>query len=457
MLHDPECFFLFADNEVVVPMVVLEELDNLKRNNDEIGRNARAAIRTLDELRDRGRLVDGIEWNGHGGTIRVALDDEEFCPHLRRDRNDDRVINTAWRIQEQGRRTVFVSKDINARIRADAIGLTAEDFESQKVNADLLYTGVEELTVPGAIIDELYTERQIVMDRLEEYLPKQERTPSPRERRRETGEQEKPSGPLYANQFVILHDMGDDSHTGLGRRLADTNHVIPVAPPRKPVYGILARNARQVMALDLLLDDDVQLVTLIGPAGTGKTLLAVAAGMHKVFNEKRYDKLLVARPIMPMGRDIGYLPGDKDEKLTAWMQPIFDNLAFLLSSRGAHMNAAESQSTEQRIKRLVFEGSLVLEALTYIRGRSIPNQFMIVDEAQNLTPHEVKTIVSRVGEGTKLVLTGDLAQIDNPYLDAESNGLAYLIDRFKEQGIVGHMKLTRSERSNLASIAANLL
>ena len=219
----------------------------------------------------------------------------------------------------------------------------------------------------------------------------------------------------------------------------------------------MARNVQQTMALDLLLDDEIKLASLLGTAGTGKTLLALAAGMHKTFYEERFDKLLVARPIMPMGRDIGYLPGDKDEKLAAWMQPIFDNLTHLLSSRGVGSQHAESKSAEQRTQDMVNSGKLVLDPLTYIRGRSIPNQFIIVDEAQNLTPHEVKTIVSRVGEGTKIVLTGDVAQIDNPYLDASSNGLSYLVDQMKGPPVVGHITLAKSERSRLASLAAKVL
>jgi PhoH-like ATPase len=259
---------------------------------------------------------------------------------------------------------------------------------------------------------------------------------------------------VIPNQFIVLKDKGDENHTGLARRLADTDHVIPVTGPRKPVFGIMARNVQQTMAMDLLLDDEIKFITLLGSAGTGKTLLALAAGMTKVFNEERYDKLLVARPIMPLGRDIGYLPGDKDEKLTAWMQPIFDNLQYLLSTRGSHIQNAESHSTEQRVQKLVADGKVVLEPLTYIRGRSIPHQFIIVDEAQNLTPHEIKTIVSRVGEGTKIVLTGDIGQIDNPYLDQSSNGLAYAIERMKGLATVGHVTLAKSERSELASLAA---
>lgn len=444
VLHNPKSLFMFDDNEVVIPFAVLEELDLLKRGNDDIGRNAREVIRQLDILRGRGRLMDGVKWNERGGMIRVALDANALAPHLRTDSPDNRIISIAWALNQEGKRTVFVSKDINARLKADAIGLTAEDFESEKVDAASLYTGYCTLDVPGEIIDELYTERQVVLDRLE---------PHP------LVDAEGQSGAIHihANEFVLLRDLADQSHTGLARRLADTNHLIPITGPRRPTFGVMARNLQQTMALDLLLDDDVQLVTLLGTAGTGKTLLALAAGMTKVFNEERYDKLLVARPIMPLGRDIGYLPGDKDEKLTAWMQPIFDNLSFLLSNRGTRFDAAESHSTEQRVQKLMAEGKLVMEPLTYIRGRSIPHQFMIVDEAQNLTPHEVKTIASRVGEGTKIVLTGDVGQIDNPYLDAESNGLSYLVERLKYEGIVGHVTLAKSERSDLARLVAETL
>jgi PhoH-like ATPase len=320
-----------------------------------------------------------------------------------------------------------------------------EDFEAQKVDADRLYSGHESIAVPSALIDTLYDEKQLSLDQLHPYLVRKD----------EEGKESRIQ--LFANQYVQLRDALDESHTGLARLLGETDHLIPIHGPRKPVFGIMARNLQQTMALDLLMDDDIKLVTLLGTAGTGKTLIAVAAGMVKVFNEQRYDKLLVARPIMPMGRDIGYLPGDKDEKLSAWMQPIFDNLSYLLSTRGSGAQLAESHSPEQRIKSLMETGQLVLEPLTYIRGRSIPHQFMIVDEAQNLTPHEVKTIVSRVGEGTKIILTGDIGQIDNPYLDSSSNGLSYMVERLKGQSIVGHVTLARSERSELASLAAERL
>lgn len=445
LLHNPDSIFLFADNQVVIPFAVIEELDKFKKANDDVGRNAREVIRHLDALREKGRLSQGVKWNGHGGIIRVELETEKRPHTLAHDAPDNRIISVAWNLLQQGKRTIFISKDINARIKADALSIPTEDFEAQKVDADRLYTGWATVAVPSAFIDTLYKEKQLEVAQVEPYLT--ERTADGKTLRFN----------IYANQYVQLRDMADEGHTGLARRLGDTEYLIPIHGPRKPVFGIMARNLQQTMALDLLLDDEVKLVTLLGTAGTGKTLIAIAAGMSKLINEQRYDKLLVARPIMPMGRDIGYLPGTKDEKLEAWMQPIFDNLSYLFSTRGVGSQQAESKPAEQKIMSLMSSGQLVLEPLTYIRGRSIPHQFMIVDEAQNLTPHEVKTIVSRVGEGTKIVLTGDIGQIDNPYLDSSSNGLSYMIEKLKGQTIVGHVTLAKSERSSLASLAADKL
>ncbi len=448
LLHNPKSIFLFDEHTVVIPLAVIEELDKFKKNNDETGRNAREVIRQLDRLRSKGHLFEGVRWNEDGGTIRIDRLDrgmESMPAGLDLDQNDNRILAIAYSLHRHGQRTIFISKDINARVKSDALGIRAEDFEADRIDADWLYTGFARIVVPGGVIDELYNERQIPVEKVEGYF----RTDGP--------EGIKAEFTPVCNQYLILENETDDSHTGLARVLADTGHLIPVNGPRKPVYGIMARNVQQIMALDLLLDDEVKLLTLIGPAGTGKTLMAIAAGMQKTLREEHFDKLLVARPIMPLGRDIGYLPGDKDEKLSMWMQPIFDNLAYLLSTRGSHMNDAESRSTEQRIDQLIMGGKIVMEPLTYIRGRSIPHQFMIVDEAQNLSPHEVKTIVSRVGDGTKIVLCGDVGQIDNPYLDASSNGLSYLIERMKGQRIAGHVTLLKTERSDLASLAAEIL
>jgi PhoH-like ATPase len=441
LLYNPNALFLFGDNDVVIPFDVLEELDKFKVNTDDLGRNARSAIRHLDHLRTLGNLSEGVRVERTGGRVRVILEeDQQLCTGLTANTADNRIICLARSLQQAGERVVFVTKDINSRIKSDALGLVAEDFEAQKVDFDKLYTGWREVRVPAATIDRLFAEKQLRPDALGDL----------------------PGGPLVANEYVLLRDAHDEAHTSLARCRGADGAVVPVRNRRGPVFGIMPRNLQQTMALDLLLDDSVKLVSLIGSAGTGKTLLALAAGLTKVLNEQAYQKLLCARPIMPLGRDIGYLPGDKDQKLTAWMQPIFDNIAYLLSNRlgegggdaGGHKQhaAASLASVEQRIQQLVEGGQVVLEPLTYIRGRSIPHQFMIVDESQNLTPHEVKTIASRVGEGTKLVLTGDATQIDNPYLDSSSNGLSYLVERLKGKPIIGHVTLAKSERSELASL-----
>jgi PhoH-like ATPase len=431
LLHNPNALFVFADNEVVIPFDVIEELDKFKTQNDDLGRNARTVIRHLDRLRGVGNLSEGVGVEETGGRVRVVLDEDlKLCPHLTANTPDNRIISCAWAMAQAGKRVVFISKDINARIKSDTLGIPTEDFEAQKVDFERLYTGWREAVVPSGQIDQLFSAKQLKLD-----LPE----------------------PPVANEFVLLKAQDDPNHTALARYKAGDGVLLPVRPRRSPVFGIMPRNLQQNMALDLLLDDSVKLVTMLGAAGTGKTLLAIAAGMNKVLNEQAYHKLLVARPIMPLGRDIGYLPGGKDEKLTAWMQPIFDNMTYLLSNRlsGELANSHAALSTvEQRIQQLIQSGQIVLEPLTYIRGRSIPHQYMIVDEAQNLTPHEVKTIASRVGDGTKLVLTGDATQIDNPYLDSSSNGLSYMIERLKGKSIVGHVTLARSERSELASLVA---
>ena len=458
LLHNPNALFVFEENDVVVPFAVLEELDEFKSGGNDLARNARQCIRHLDRLREHGRLDHGVRWtttvdgydaagdgDGANGAIRIDVDQHERPEALSADISDNRIIAVAYALHKRGERTVFVSKDINARIKADALGVHSEDFENQKVDAERLYTGQMTIEVPGEQIDELYDQRMLPIEALADQLSWKRDDGSVVSREIET------------NEFVLLRDVADESHSGVARRLADTDHLVPVTGPRRPVFGVMARNVEQTMGLEILLDDEVKLVTLTGGAGSGKTLLALAAGMTKVFQEERYDKLLVARPIVPMGRDIGFLPGEKEEKLSAWMQPIFDNLDYLLSTRGSHYQSAESLSTEQRLERLLADGKLVLEALTYIRGRSIPHQFIIVDEAQNLTPHEVKTIISRAGEGTKIVLTGDIEQIDNPYLDSSSNGLSYAIERMRGSGVVGHVTLQKSERSDLASIAAERL
>jgi PhoH-like ATPase len=426
LLHNADALFSFADNEVVIPIDVLEELDQFKAENTDLGRNARMVARNIDRLRAVGSLSAGVRIKETGGVVRIELKSERIeATGLREDSADNRIISVAFRLMKEGRTVIFVSKDVNARIKADALGIKAMDYEKQKVNFDEFYTGWRKLTVPGRDVDRFYKEKK---------LPFQ------------------PDG-FYPNEFLLLADEADEKHTALARVDLKTSCAVPLKFPGATPWGVSARNLEQQMVIELLMDDRVQLVTLVGRAGTGKTLLALAAALTKVLEEHAYEKLLVSRPIMPLGRDIGFLPGTKNEKLEQWMHPIFDNLKYLMNLR----RLEKGVTVDRQIDKLVDGRIIELEALTYIRGRSIPRQFLIVDEAQNLTPHEVKTVISRVGEGSKMVMTGDPYQIDNPYLDSSSNGLTYTAERMKEQHLFGHVMLTRNERSELASLAAELL
>jgi len=426
LLHNADAIDSFADNIVVLPMTVIEELDNFKSRNDELGRNARKVIRRLDKLRLKGRLGEGVAME-NGGLIKIMAEKDNIIdPGLDMRAPDNRILGVAYTLHLQGRKVIFVSKDINARLKADALGIGVMDFERQKVNFDELYTGQVELKVPRAVIDEFYQKKSAVL----------------------AGEK------LLANEFVLLVDEGDEKHTALGRTKQD-NEIVPLNPQTEHVWRLHPRSKEQRMALELLMDPAIELVTMVGQAGTGKTLLALAAGLECTIHQNKYDRILVSRPVIPLGKDIGYLPGDKDDKLHYWMQPIFDNLFYLLGE--GQLNNGEESGIRQKVDKLLKDHVVELEALTYIRGRSIPRQFVIIDEAQNLTPHEVKTIISRAGEGTKMVLTGDPYQIDNPYLDSSSNGLAYAAERLKGHALHGHITLHKSERSSLAALAADAL
>jgi PhoH-like ATPase len=426
LLHNHASLTSFADNRVVIPMVVLEELDRFKTRNDELGRNARQAIRTLDALRAKGSLRGGVPLEG-GGLVRVVpLQDVAGAdPGLPLGVADNQILGVAYALSRRGERVIFVSKDINARLKADALGLVAEDFEKQTIDFETFYAGWREVAVEKALIDRFYAEKGLAVAELGL------------------------AAPLAANEFVLLRDAANPKHTAVARHDHAGARLSAMVSDFSRVWNIAPRSVEQRMSLELLLDEGLRLVTLVGRAGTGKTLLALAAGLELVLRSHLYEKMLVSRPIMPMGKDIGYLPGDKDEKLTNWMLPIFDNLKYLLSGKRRPVEATAEQ--------LLRDGVVSMEALTYIRGRSISAQFLVVDEAQNLTPHEVKTIISRAGENTKLVLTGDPYQIDNPYLDSSSNGLVFAAERLKDSPLVGHMVLTKSERSDLASLAAERL
>ncbi|MFN0061918.1 MAG: PhoH family protein [Myxococcaceae bacterium] len=428
LLHDPRSIYAFAEHNVVIPIYVIEEIDKFKRELSELGRNARLVARYLDAFRLEGPLAEGVPLPG-GGTIRVVFTNKEL-PKSMADGQlmDNRILAVAMDIMESEKdfKAVFITKDASLRIRADALGLQSEDYDAEREDISELYTGYAEIVVGSSVVDLLY---------------------------RPNAELDVPAGvELVANQFVLLKDETNPSHTAMCRFHPGKGKLVALLRPQKEgVWGIRPRNMEQSYTFDLLLNDDIKLVTVVGKAGTGKTLLAIAAGLHKTTEEGLYQKLLVSRPIFPLGRDIGYLPGDVEQKLNPWMQPIFDNVEFLMNLSRADKKAGRGYH------ELMDLGILEIEPLTYIRGRSIPNQFIIVDEAQNLTPHEVKTIISRAGEGTKIVLTGDPFQIDNPYVDSTNNGLVHVVNRFKAEKLAGHITLAKGERSALAELAANLL
>jgi len=343
---------------------------------------------------------------------------EQFFPERSTDHRVLAVAYNLWRSKADDVDVTLVSRDMIQRIKADALGMTVSDYQDA-TSASGADGTQPDLWVDRTLIDRVYKEKRA----------------------------EVPELALVPNQFAILRDGAGSSQSALVRCMAPG--VIQRCRIEGPVWGVTPRNVQQRMALELLLDDRVQLVTLAGPAGTGKTLLALAAALTKTEEERVYRRLIVSRPVVPMGRDLGYLPGTQEEKMQPWMQPIYDNLEHLFGLAGRE--SGELQNI------LVGMKGIVVEALTYIRGRSIPQQFMIVDEAQNLTPHEVKTVITRAGEGTKVVLVGDPDQIDHPYLDRHSNGLIYTMERFRGQPVAGHVTLVKGERSGLAQLAASLM
>ncbi len=428
LLHDCQAIFNFDDNNVIIPMTVIEELDNFKKEMNELGRNARQFSKIMDSLREQGSLIEGVKVGS--GNVSVSFCRQDALNLLPSEMDtkiaDNRILAIALFTQKHDANpTILITKDINLRIKADALGISAESYENDKVDFETLYSGHTEF------LDQ-----------------------------------------LNANQY-IFKSAGSD----LRRYDKNQDMLVPLKSDLE-AWGLSPRNTEQRMAMDLLLNDEIKLVTLVGKAGTGKTLLSIAAGLRKVTEEFIYKKMLVSRPVFPMGKDIGFLPGDINEKLAPYMQPIYDNIEYLMSGHvtpkvkvaktAKRQTKADSQAQADQEEKeygklgkghmeLVAAGIMDIEALTYIRGRSIPNQYMIIDEAQNLTPHEIKTIITRAGINTKLIFTGDPAQIDNPYLDASSNGLTYLVEKFKDEVIAGHVTLTQGERSELAEIASNIL
>lgn len=428
ILFDPQSIQKFGKNKVVIPLIVVEEVDRFKKDQNENGRNARHFSRIIDDLRSRGSLVSGVDLD-NGGKLFLTVDTKmsmEGKSPIDLGVNDNIILGAAITCKEKGEHTTLITKDINLRLKADVLGIHAEDYGAQDVTLEELYTGQRTVECDEELITFFESERHLPVTDLG----------------LETDH-------IVPNEYFILHLPGNDRRRALGRFDAKKKALVPLVNLREGVWGVYPKNIEQHFAFDSLLNDDINLVSLVGKAGTGKTLMAIAAGLEKTVGDEKYSRLLVSRPIQPMGRDLGYLPGDVNEKLGPWMQPIFDNMDFLFGQYRTDGSASYED--------LINHGLLHIEPLTYIRGRSIPGQYLIVDEAQNLSPHEVKTIITRAGEGTKIVLTGDPYQIDSPYLDEVNNGLVYCLENMKSEAIVGHTILTHGERSALSEAASHLL
>jgi len=441
LLFDPLAILKFGANDIVIPITVIEEVDRFKKDLNENGRNARQVSRFLDEMRRKGNLLDGVPLENKG-VLYVDLPDEkptEMPLAFESNKADNIILATALKHKniDSRKMVVFVTKDTNLRIKADLLGIRAVDYEPGDQRVEELYSGMKYVDCTQKQIDDFFKEKKIPIESLKGVID------------------------ILPNEYLVLKDSTDKSHTALGRYDLASKSVVPLLRGVVDgVWGIIPRNVEQIFAMDMLLNDDIRLVSLVGKAGTGKTLLAIAAGLSLTIDAGIYAKLLVSRPVFPLGKDIGYLPGDIEEKLNPWMAPIFDNLEYILGT--GESNTATNGKKKQgggtrKWQELINQGMLNIEPLTYIRGRSIANQYLIVDEAQNLTPHEIKTIITRAGNYTKIVLTGDCFQIDNPYIDSSSNGLSYVVERFKAQKISSHITLVKGERSELAELAANLL
>lgn len=426
ILHDSSCIYHFSEHDVVVPITVLEELDNFKKGNDSLNFHAREFARTLDSLSGNKLFNGGVPIGPGLGKISIKLDrafDESIAANFSTKKVDHHILNIAYQVakESEGREATLVTKDVNLRMKAKAVGLMAQDYKNDHVpDVQQLYTGTRvEENIDPELITKMYT-------------PPYEcpATDLPVEKA------------LLPNEYIILRGEKKSALAVYDAELNLIRHVDKV-----PAFGIVPRNAEQTYALDAILNDNIRLVSLSGKAGTGKTLLALAGALKR---KKSYRQILMARPIVALSnKDIGYLPGDIQSKLDPYMKPLFDNLGVI--------EHAEGDTKHSQVSKMLEEKKLVIEPLSYIRGRSLVNTFFIIDEAQNLTPHEIKTIITRAGEGTKIVFTGDIFQIDHPYLDSHSNGLSYLIEKMKGQRLYAHVNLTKGERSELADLAGSLL
>lgn len=444
LLTDTNSINAFEDNEVVIPLTVIEELDNQKRRQDEVGGNARTVCRKLDKLRQEGALssVKGVKLP-NGGNIRILPSKKselDIPADLDKDKADNTIIAFMKTLKPGA---ILVSRDINVRLKCDALGIKCQDYINFRAadNEDALYSGVQVIeNVADEIIDLFYSDGSL--ENISSLFPNEV---------------------FYPNQIVVLKtsSQGKTSKSALSRHI---NNFLVALRPIKDAAGFTPRNKEQQFALDLLFDDDIKLITLVSKAGTGKTSLALAAGLAQLSgfadnDEAKYTKLIVSRPVMPLGKDIGFLPGTLEEKMAPWIAPVKDALNFLLGEKKPRPISKKGGelSSNTYLQMMQEKGIIEVEALAFIRGRSIPNAYIIIDESQNLSKHEIKTILTRAGEGTKIVLTGDIQQIDNTHVDALSNGLTYAVEKFKDQSIAGHISLIKGERSSLASLAAEIL
>jgi len=454
LLSDPSAIFSFEDNDLIIPLAILEELDRHKSRLDEVGRNARHASKTLDELRIKGSLVDGVLLQ-NGAVLKIATIDPNILtnipPELEASKVDNMIISFMLQLKQTNEACILVTKDINVRIKCDSLGIKCQDYLKLRVAADAehFYRGVAVIELNEARVDQFYQENQILLT-----------------------QQETKEHTLYPNQVIVIKNTGIDGKTTKSALSKCISPEYPLVPIQKieQAFGLRPRNKEQTFSLDLLFDDNIKLLTLTGPSGTGKTLLALASALEQLKglghpDNAKYDKLIVTRPVQPVGKDIGFLPGTLDEKMEPWISPIRDNINFLMNSGRKvakkkvidPITGKPKVGDEYYLALMQERGLIEIEAITFIRGRSIPNAFIIIDEAQNLSMHELKTIITRVGDGTKVVLTGDIEQIDNVHVDTFTNGLTYAVEKFKEHAIAGHVNLIKGERSELATLASKIL
>lgn len=426
-LTDHQSISRFGSCDIIVPLKVLEEIDKHKKRQDSVGSNARNIVRFFDRLRESGTLHEGVSLGEGKGTVYVKGFDADYIPEDLDKKNADHII-IATALTERAvseEEVILVTRDIQLRVICDSLGLKCEGYESDQVvpTGEKLYDGFIEVTVLDSIIDDFYDKQPVYIDNTVTE-----------------------GAFLHNNQFVMLVSELDEKKTALAFFDWYDKPLRDVVRFKNGIWGVKARNKEQAFAMDMLLNPDIPLVSVVGKAGSGKSLLSLAAGLEQVIGEEsRYKRLIVSRPVQPMGKDIGFLPGDMNEKMIPWLMPIQDNLQFLMG---------DDRST---LEMYVEKGTIEIEALTYIRGRSISNAFIIIDECQNLSAHEIKTIITRVGENTKIVFTGDIEQIDNVYVDATTNGLSYVVEKMKDQEISGHITLKKGERSRVATIAAAIL